>query len=56
MIDLEARISEANDKFQAHYLAGDRDQARKWAEVMADLIAQRTPEQVAEMEREMGLG
>lgn len=53
--ELEARIRRAQDAYIKAGLAEDFATARMHWVLMQDLIAQRSPQQVARMERDLGL-
>lgn len=54
--ELESHITDLGLLIEKAYADGDRAAARAWAAARADAIAARSPEQVARMEEERGLG
>lgn len=53
--DLEYRIEHERLSMTAAYAEGDPDRARAHFDTMTALIRQRSPERIAQMERDRGL-
>jgi hypothetical protein len=54
-LELEQRIQEAGALVEKHQMNGHNQKAREAFAVVRELVAQRTPETIAEMEEERGL-
>lgn len=52
---LEQAISDARRRMEDHYNRGEYTESRKWAMTMRELIAERSPDTVKQMEIAKGL-
>ena len=53
--DLESQIENAKLQIEICCEHGEKTEAHKWADKLRELVAQRTPERVCEMEQAAGL-